>query len=209
MGGMPDDMPPMNDTPQDLPDDMPDDMPEMPDDMNDAPKSDEDFDADFDPGVDADEDDDPKRYIQQLAGKLSQSLRKYNSEQPRPDADLCKYVVGMTAAQAVEGLSQDDVNEILDKITGENDDDKDSDRDDADKSPDDDMPDFGEDDEPSDEGAPEPEPSKGFDGKESVQPHRLNIKERTIDVARDKKSDFDAKPNKNKGYRNKPFKSPY
>ena len=37
------------------------------------------FDTNFDAGVDADEDTDPKKYIQQLTGKLSQSLRKYNS----------------------------------------------------------------------------------------------------------------------------------
>ena len=50
------------------------------------------FDTNFDAGVDADEDTDPKKYIQQLTGKLSQSLRKYNSSLPQPETDLCKYV---------------------------------------------------------------------------------------------------------------------
>ena len=53
------------------------------------------FDTNFDAGVEADEETDPKRYIQQLAGKLSQSLRSYNSELPSPDTDLNKYVMGM------------------------------------------------------------------------------------------------------------------
>jgi hypothetical protein len=32
----------------------------------------------FDAGIEADEDADPKKYIEQLTGKLGQSLRKYN-----------------------------------------------------------------------------------------------------------------------------------
>ena len=38
------------------------------------------FDTNFDPGVEADEEQDPKKFIQQLTGKLSQSLRKYNEK---------------------------------------------------------------------------------------------------------------------------------
>lgn len=59
---------------------------------------------------------DPKRYIQQLAGKLSQSLRKYNEGLPNPDVDLNKYVAGMANDAAVEGLSPEDVEEIINKI---------------------------------------------------------------------------------------------
>lgn len=78
------------------------------------------FDTNFDAGVEADEETDPKRYIQQLTGKLSQSLRSYNEGLPQPDADLSKYVAGMIVKQASEGLSQGDVKEILDKLNGEN-----------------------------------------------------------------------------------------
>lgn len=74
------------------------------------------FDTNFDAGVEADENNDPKRYIQQLAGKLSQSLRKYNEGLPNPDTDLNKYVAGMTNDAAVEGLNPDDVEEIISKI---------------------------------------------------------------------------------------------
>lgn len=76
----------------------------------------ENYGADFDAGVEADEATDPKKYIQQLTGKLSQSLRKYNQGLPTPDADLDKYVAGMIVKQAIEGLSQDDVTEILNKV---------------------------------------------------------------------------------------------
>lgn len=76
----------------------------------------EDFEADFDAGVEANEDEDPKKYIQQLTGKLSQSLRKYNEGLPKPDAELSKYVAGMIIKQAVDGLSQEDVADIMDKV---------------------------------------------------------------------------------------------
>lgn len=74
------------------------------------------YDTDFNAGVEADEDSDPKRYIQQLTGKLSQKLRTYNSELPSPDTDLNKYVAGMINKQAIEGLDNKDVKEILSKI---------------------------------------------------------------------------------------------
>lgn len=74
------------------------------------------FDSDFDAGVEADEKEDPKKYIQQLCGKLSQSLRNYNNEQPQPDTELNKYVAGMINNAASEGLSPEDVKEIIDKI---------------------------------------------------------------------------------------------
>ena len=79
------------------------------------------FDTNFDPGVDADEEQDPKKFIQQLTGKLSQSLRKYNENNGQPDVDLNKYVAGMITKQAMEGLSQDDADEIIDKIKADED----------------------------------------------------------------------------------------
>lgn len=89
-------------------------------DINDMGDNNE-FDTNFDPGVDADEEQDPKKFIQQLTGKLSQSLRKYNENNGQPDADLNKYVAGMITKQAMEGLSQDDANEIIDKIKADED----------------------------------------------------------------------------------------
>ena len=74
------------------------------------------FDTNFDAGVEADENADPKKYIQQLTGKLSQSLRNYNNGQPQADADLNKYVAGMIIKQAIDGLSPDDVQEVLSKV---------------------------------------------------------------------------------------------
>ena len=80
------------------------------------------FDNDFDAGVDADEEQDPRRYIEQLAGKLSQKLNDYNQNQQQPDSELCKYVVGMIAAQAAKGLSPEDADEVIKKIeSGEED----------------------------------------------------------------------------------------
>lgn len=61
------------------------------------------FDTNFDAGVEADEDADPKKYIQQLTGKLSQSLSTYNNENG-DDAELSKYVGKMIIKQAAKGL---------------------------------------------------------------------------------------------------------
>lgn len=105
MGQMGGDMPPMNGN-----------QPPMGDDeMN------SEFDTNFDAGVDANEQEDPKKFIQQLTGKLSQSLRNYNNEQPQPDAELSKYVCGMIVKQAIKGLKTEDVEDILKKIKSEDD----------------------------------------------------------------------------------------
>lgn len=76
----------------------------------------DDFEGDFDAGLDSDEEDDPKKYIQQLTGKLSQSLRSYNEDLPEPDKDLNKYVSGMVLKQSTDGLDEKDKNEILKKL---------------------------------------------------------------------------------------------
>ena len=96
------------------------DMPPMDNDMGGEDMGSE-FDTNFDAGVDADEESDPKKYIQQLTGKLSQTLRKYNSEQPQVDSELSKYVVGMIAKQAIEGLDEKDTADILKKIKSDED----------------------------------------------------------------------------------------
>lgn len=74
------------------------------------------FDTNFDAGVDANEDQDPKKFIQQLTGKLSQSLRKYNNENGQPDVELNKYVAGMVVKQAMDGLSEEDAEDIINKV---------------------------------------------------------------------------------------------
>lgn len=94
----------------------------MPDgqDVNDMPPADteepNDFDTNFDAGVEANEEEDPKKYIQQLTGKLSQSLRKFNDDNGQADPDLSKYVAGMIVKQCIEGLDPKDVKEIKDKL---------------------------------------------------------------------------------------------
>lgn len=73
------------------------------------------FDANFDAGVEADEETDPKRYIQQLTGKLSQSLNSYNDENG-PDAGICKYVASMIIAAAAKNLDEKAKKELIEKI---------------------------------------------------------------------------------------------
>lgn len=74
------------------------------------------YDADFDAGVDTNEEDDPKKFIQQLTGKLSQSLNKYQDSLPEPDVELDKYVASMTIAATTKGLGEKDVNAIYKKL---------------------------------------------------------------------------------------------
>lgn len=74
------------------------------------------FDTNFDAGVEADEDSDPKRYIQQLTGKLSQSINSYNSEQA--DAGLNKYVASMIIAATCKNLDDKQKKELIEKING-------------------------------------------------------------------------------------------
>lgn len=73
------------------------------------------FDTNFDAGVEADEETDPKHYIQQLTGKLSQSLNSYNNENG-PDAGLSKYVASMIIAAACKNLDEKAKKELIEKI---------------------------------------------------------------------------------------------
>ena len=74
------------------------------------------FDTNFDAGVEADEDEDPKKYIQQLTGKLSQELGKYNNELGEPDVELSKYVGGMITKQIAKYLDDSGKKELIKKI---------------------------------------------------------------------------------------------
>lgn len=96
----------------------------MPMDGNQTPPQDEklpsDFDSNFDAGVEADEETDPKKFIQQLTGKLSQSLNSYNNENGEPDTELGKYVLGMLVKQGTKGMDEKDKKEIIKKINTDN-----------------------------------------------------------------------------------------
>lgn len=62
------------------------------------------------------EENDPKKEIQQLSGKLSQELRNYNNDQQTPDTDLNKYVAGMVIPQATKVMTSDEKAEVINKI---------------------------------------------------------------------------------------------
>lgn len=73
------------------------------------------YDTNFDAGVEADEDEDPKKFIQQLTGKLSQELNKYNNENG-DDEELSKYVGKMIAKAAAKGLDEKGRKELIKSI---------------------------------------------------------------------------------------------
>ena len=152
------------------------------------------YDTDFDAGVEADEETDPKKYIQQLTGKLSQSLRSYNENLPQPDADLDKYVAGMIVKQAVEGLSLEDRNDILNKINSDDDNEGD-------------MP---QDDENGDQMPQENIPQENM-GESFSRERRKKIDEIFNQVMNGNNDDEDEGYNEIKGkssYKRKPFLSP-
>lgn len=160
------------------------------------------FDTNFDAGVEADEQTDPKKYIQQLTGKLSQSLRSYNEGLPQPDADLDKYVAGMIIKQAIAGLSQEDANDILNKVK--------SDDDAEEKTSNDDM----------EQPQNDEQMSMNMDGQEDMNAMQNNMgesisksnKQKIDEIFNQIMNDNDEqqiqKPITNVGYRKKPFTSP-
>lgn len=80
---------------------------------NDKPFDDEPFDA----GVETSEDEDPKKFIQQLSGKLGQSLRKYTKNQGQPDFELEKFAVNsVLSATHTSQMDSDDQNDIIKKV---------------------------------------------------------------------------------------------
>ena len=80
---------------------------------NDKPFDDEPFDA----GVEADEESDPKKFIQQLTGKLGQSLRKYNEEQGQPDFELEKFAINsLLSATHTSEMDAEDQKDIINKV---------------------------------------------------------------------------------------------
>ncbi len=107
------------------------------------------FDAEpFDAGVEADEQSDPKKFIEQLTGKLGQSLRKYNEEQGQPDFELEKFAINsLLAASHTSEMDAQDQDDIIKKVktAGNNDDNQDDNQDDNGDNNDsgDDSGDFG------------------------------------------------------------------
>lgn len=74
-------------------------------------------DTPFDAGVEVDEESDPKKFIQQLSGKLGQSLRKYSDQNGSPDFELEKFAINsvISATHASE-MEESDKDDIIDKI---------------------------------------------------------------------------------------------
>jgi hypothetical protein len=100
------------------------------DEPSDKPFDDEPFDA----GVEADEDSDPKKYIEQLTGKLGQSLRKYNESQGQPDYELEKFAINsLLSASHTSEMDENDQADIIKKVktAGNNDDNQDDNQDDS------------------------------------------------------------------------------
>jgi hypothetical protein len=83
-----------------------------------APSSDKPFDDEpFDAGVEANEEDDPKKFIQQLSGKLGQSLRKYSETQGQPDLELEKFAINsLISATHTADMDEEDRTDIIKKI---------------------------------------------------------------------------------------------
>lgn len=109
---------------------------------DDKPFDDEPFDA----GVEADEETDPKKFIEQLTGKLGQSLRKYNEEQGQPDFELEKFAINsLLSATHTSEMDAEDQKDIINKV-------KEAGKGDEDVAPESDET-------PSEEPAPESEPS--------------------------------------------------
>lgn len=80
---------------------------------SDKPFNDEPFDA----GIETDEASDPKKFIEQLTGKLGQSLRKYNEEQGQPDFELEKFAINsLLSATHTSEMDQNDQDDIINKV---------------------------------------------------------------------------------------------
>ena len=71
----------------------------------------------FDAGVEANEETDPKKFIEQLTGKLGQSLRKYNEEQGQPDFELEKFAINsLLSATHTSEMDAEDQKDIINKV---------------------------------------------------------------------------------------------
>jgi len=91
-----------------------------------APSDDKPFDdTPFDAGVEADEEENPKKFIEQLAGKIATTLRSYTKDEGEPDLELEKYVINsVIAATHTSEMDEEDRNDIVKKINDAGEDDK-------------------------------------------------------------------------------------
>lgn len=97
------------------------DAPEEPSNDNGTPFEKEPFDA----GVETNEDEDPKKFIEQLSGKLGQSLRKYTEGQGQPDFKLEKFAINsVISATHTSEMPEEDKNDIIKKINSAGNDDE-------------------------------------------------------------------------------------
>jgi len=107
---------------------------EIPTDMEqpqEAPSDDKPFDEPFDAEIEANEEEDPEKYIEQLSGKLGQSLRKYTETQGKPDFELEKFAINsVVSATHTAQMDEEDRDDIIKKVnTAGKDDSEDSDND--------------------------------------------------------------------------------
>jgi hypothetical protein len=119
------------------------------------PKDDKPFDDEpFDAGVEADEDEDPKKYIQQLAGKIGQSLRDYEKDLDNPDFELEKFVINsVISATNTSEMDKEDQEDIIKKVetSGSNNEPKDDEKDTSEPAEEEDVDVDIKDEEPLDE----------------------------------------------------------
>jgi hypothetical protein len=138
---------PMDDTPMD----------DMSMDDTTEPAGDAPFDkTPFDAGVEADEEEDPKTFIEQLTGKLATTLRSYTKDQGKPDFGLEKYIINsVIAATHTAEMDEEDRKDIIKKIndSGKGEDEPNNEEPSGEDMPDDEIPseDMPEDEEPIDE----------------------------------------------------------
>ncbi len=154
----------------------------------------------FDAGVETDEDEDPEKFIQQLAGKLGTSLRKYNDERGEPDFDLEKYAINsVISATHTAEMDEEDQKDIIKKVkmsgAGDENDDIDKDLDMDSEEPKDDEP-KGEEPMGDDLGfGDDEEISEMIPGIHSVMGDKSKKKKRPSEkekkLAKDTKSDYD------------------
>ena len=133
-------------------DDVP--MDDMPMDDTPAPSDDKPFDdTPFDAGVEADEEEDPKKFIEQLAGKIATTLRSFTKDEGQPNFELEKYVINsVIAATHTAEMDEEDRKDIVKKIedSGKGDDEPTDEAPAEDEVPVDEVP--AEEEEPIDEG---------------------------------------------------------
>lgn len=78
----------------------------------------------FDAGVEADEETDPKKFIEQLSGKLGQSLRQFAKDQGQPDLELEKFAINsVISATHTAEMDEKDKKDIIKKINTSGEDD--------------------------------------------------------------------------------------